>query len=92
MTVCERERFGMTFAVFKCLQIVLVLLDGVQCILVVVNIIEYFFLRPLLILHIRCHSMCMYSFTLTHYDIKLHFFFFLGMMKQAIKCIFNVNK
>lgn len=41
--VCVRERFRMNLVVLKCLHIVLVCLDDVQCILVVVDIVELFF-------------------------------------------------
>lgn len=51
-----------------------------SCILVIDNMFEYD-LRPLL-LH-KCHSMCMYRFTLI-----MTFSSFIDMTKQAIKCVF----
>lgn len=70
----------------KCLQFVLVSLDAVQCILVVDNMLVCV-LRPLL-LHKKCHSMCMYSFTLI-----MTLSSFLDTTKQAIQCfLFTVLK
>lgn len=53
----------MSLTVFKCLLMVLVFVDAAQCVLGAVNIvIELFFVKPLLILHNRSHSMCVYIF------------------------------
>lgn len=90
LTVDDSETEAQALAVLKCLYFFSVFLETVQCILAVDNMVKYLFLlRPLSILHNRCHSMCMYSFTLIMTLSSC--FFFLDITKQAIKYIFLMS-
>lgn len=89
----DSETEAQALAVVKCLCFFLVFLETVQRILVVDNMVKYFFLlRPLSILHNRCHSMCMYSFTLImtlsssffRHDETSHKMYFLMLMSKNV--------
>lgn len=91
LTVDDSETEAQALAVLKCLYFFSVFLETVQCILAVDNIVKYLFLlRPLSILHNRCHSMCMYSFTLI---MTLSSCFFFRHNETSHKVyFFNVNE
>lgn len=85
---CVRERFRMTLAVLKCLQFVMVYLVAVQCILVVDYIVKFFFFFWA---HCWYCTIDVIPYVCTVLHWSWHEVHFLGMMKQAIKCIFYVN-